>query len=155
MTARPRHKGKAPAHAEPPAAVPPLWGLHKAETLRDPLRVSEWIRSLIRMTSPHPAMTTVLDVMGRLQERPFRTNFVLLGEPGTGKEGLARALHQLTCADGSLVRFDVTGFSDEDAAGGAGRDRRQQRRRRGRGGARRHPAASKRPPAWGRARKRR
>ena len=115
MTARPRHKGKAPAHAEVPAAAPPLWGLHKAETLRDPLRVSEWIRSLIRMTSPHPAMTTVLDVMGRLQERPFRTNFVLLGEPGTGKEGLARALHQLTCSDGSLVRFDVAGFSDEDA----------------------------------------
>jgi DNA-binding NtrC family response regulator len=40
---------------------------------------------------------------------------VLLGEPGTGKEGLARALHQLTCPDGSLVRFDVAGFSDEDA----------------------------------------
>jgi len=116
VTARPRHKRQASANAEPPAvAAPPLWGLHKAETLRDPLRVSEWIRSLIRMTSPHPAMTTVLDVMGRLQERPFRTNFVLLGEPGTGKEGLARALHQLTCADGSLVRFDVAGFSDEDA----------------------------------------
>jgi DNA-binding NtrC family response regulator len=116
VTAGPRHKRKAPAHAEPTAAVaaPPLWGLHKAEVARDPLRVSEWIRSLIRMTSPHPAMTTVLDVMGRLQERPFRTNFVLLGEPGTGKEGLARALHQLTCADGSLVRFDVAGFSDED-----------------------------------------
>ena len=37
------------------------------------------------------------------------------GEPGTGKEGLARALHQLTCPDGPLVRFDVAGFSDEDA----------------------------------------
>ena len=116
MTARPRHKRQAQAPPDAPAAAaPPLWGLHKAETLRDPLRVSEWIRSLIRMTSPHPAMTAVLDVMGRLQERPFRTNFVLLGEPGTGKEGLARALHQLTCPDGSLVRFDVAGFSDEDA----------------------------------------
>lgn len=90
------------------------------------MRVSEWIRSLIRMTSPHPAMTAVLDVMGRLQERPFRTNFVLLGEPGTGKEGLARALHQLTCPDGPLVRFDVAGFADDDALAalaGAGKGR--------------------------------
>ena len=76
---------------------------------------ARWIGALIRMTSPHPAMTAALDVVARLQERPFRTNFVLLGEPGTGKEGLARALHQLTCPDGPLVRFDVNGFSDDDA----------------------------------------
>ena len=67
------------------------------------------------MTSPHPAMTAALDVVARLQERPYRTNFVLLGEPGTGKAGLARALHQLVCPDGPLVRFDVVGFTDEDA----------------------------------------
>jgi DNA-binding NtrC family response regulator len=70
---------------------------------------------LIRMTSPHPAMTAALDVVGRLQERPYRTNFVLLGEPGTGKAGLARALHQLVCPDGPLVRFNVAGFTDDDA----------------------------------------
>jgi DNA-binding NtrC family response regulator len=39
----------------------------------------------------------------------------LLGEPGTGKAGLARALHQLVCPEGPLVRFDVVGFSDDDA----------------------------------------
>jgi DNA-binding NtrC family response regulator len=39
----------------------------------------------------------------------------LLGEPGTGKAGLARALHQLVCPEGPLVRFNVVGFSDADA----------------------------------------
>jgi DNA-binding NtrC family response regulator len=87
--------------------TPPLRALHQA--------AARWIGALIRMTSPHPAMTAALDVVARLQERPYRTNFVLLGEPGTGKEGLARALHQLVCADGPLVRFDVAGFSDADA----------------------------------------
>jgi len=76
---------------------------------------ARWIGALIRMTAPHPAMTAVLDVVGRLQLHPYRTNFVLLGEPGTGKEGLARALHHLTCPNGPLVRFDAAGFSDEEA----------------------------------------
>jgi DNA-binding NtrC family response regulator len=86
---------------------------------------ARWIGALIRMTAPHPAMTTILDVVEQLQDRPYRTNFVLLGEPGTGKEGLARALHHLTCPGGPLVRLDVTGFSDEDALAalcGAGKD---------------------------------
>jgi DNA-binding NtrC family response regulator len=76
---------------------------------------ARWIGALIRMTAPHPAMTEILDLVERMQDRPYRTNFVLLGEAGTGKEGLARALHHLTCADGPLVRFDVAGFADEDA----------------------------------------
>jgi len=76
---------------------------------------ARWIGALIRMTAPHPAMTAVLDVIEKLQDRPYRTNFVLLGEPGTGKEGLARAIHQLTCPEGPLVRYDVAGFSDDDA----------------------------------------
>jgi DNA-binding NtrC family response regulator len=87
--------------------TPPLRALHQA--------AARWIGALIRMTSPHPAMTAALDVVARLQERPYRTNFVLLGEPGTGKAGLGRALHQLVCPDGPLVRFDVVGFTDEDA----------------------------------------
>jgi len=87
--------------------TPPLRTLHQA--------AARWIGALIRMTSPHPAMTAALDVVGRLQERPYRTNFVVLGEPGTGKAGLARALHQLVCSDGPLVRFNVVGFSDDDA----------------------------------------
>jgi DNA-binding NtrC family response regulator len=88
-------------------ATPPLRTLHKA--------AARWIGALIRMTSPHPAMTAALDVVGRLQERPYRTNVVLLGEPGTGKAGLARALHQLVCPEGPLVRFNVAGFTDDDA----------------------------------------
>jgi two-component system response regulator HupR/HoxA len=95
---------------------------------------ARWIGALIRMTAPHAALTAILDVVERLQEEPYRTNFVLLGEPGTGKEGLARALHHLTCADGPLVRLDVTGFSDEDALAalaGSGRDEGAARRAHG------------------------
>jgi DNA-binding NtrC family response regulator len=91
----------------PDEGAPALRTLHQA--------AARWIGALIRMTSPHPAMTAALDVVARLQERPYRTSFVLLGEPGTGKAGLARALHQLVCPDGPLVRFDVVGFTDEDA----------------------------------------
>jgi DNA-binding NtrC family response regulator len=79
-------------------------------------------------------MTAALDVVARLQERPYRTNFVLLGEPGTGKEGLARALHHLTCPDGPLVRLDVAGFSDDDALAvlrGSGKDEGAARRANG------------------------
>ena len=88
-------------------ATPSLRTLHQA--------AARWIGALIRMTSPHPAMTAALDVVARLQAQPYRTNFVLLGEPGTGKAGLARALHQLVCPEGPLVRFNVVGFTDDDA----------------------------------------
>jgi len=67
------------------------------------------------MTSAHPAMTQILDVIERLSDHPYRTNFVLLGEPGTGKEGLARAIAHLTCAGGPLVRYDASGFPEADA----------------------------------------
>jgi DNA-binding NtrC family response regulator len=60
-------------------------------------------------------MTKILDVIERLSERPYRTNFVLVGEPGTGKEGLGRALAHLTCPEGPLVRYDVAGFPEEEA----------------------------------------
>jgi DNA-binding NtrC family response regulator len=53
------------------------------------------MRLLQRHQSEHPALQRVLDVFERLQERPFRCNALLWGEPGTGKEGLARALHAL------------------------------------------------------------
>jgi len=100
-----------------PETTPTLRAVHPS--------AARWIGALIRMTAPHPAMTAILDVVEQLQERPYRTNFVLLGEPGTGKEGLARALHHLTCPEGPLVRLDVAGFSDEDALAalrGAGKD---------------------------------
>jgi two-component system response regulator FlrC len=95
---------------------------------------ARWIGALIRMTAPHPALTAILDVVERLQEEPYRTSFVLLGEAGTGKEGLARALHHLTCPGGPLVRLDVSGFADEDALAallGAGKDEGATRRAHG------------------------
>jgi DNA-binding NtrC family response regulator len=95
---------------------------------------ARWIGALIRMTASHPALTAILDVVERMQEEPYRTSFVLLGEAGTGKEGLARALHHLTCPDGPLVRLDVAGFSDEDALAalvGAGKDGGAARRAHG------------------------
>jgi DNA-binding NtrC family response regulator len=76
---------------------------------------ARWIGALIRVSSPHPAMTRVLDVIERLQDRPYRTNFMLTGEPGTGKEGLARALAQLIAPGRPLVRFDAQGFPEEAA----------------------------------------
>lgn len=80
------------------------------------------------MTSNHPAMTRILEVIDRLQDQPFRTNFVLLGEPGTGKEGLARALAHLSRPMGPMARYDVAGFPEEDALA-------LLRGQRGRGGA--------------------
>lgn len=108
---RPAHKrtvakqtSRKPSHE---ARVPTLSALHPA--------AARWIGALIRMTAPHPAMTRILDVIERLQDRPYPTNFVLLGEPGTGKEGLGRALHHLIAPGAPLVRLDVAGFPERDA----------------------------------------
>jgi len=76
---------------------------------------ARWIGALIRVSSGHPAMSRVLDVIERLQDRPYRTNFLLLGEPGTGKEGLGRALAQLVAPGRPLVRFDAQGFPEQAA----------------------------------------
>jgi DNA-binding NtrC family response regulator len=76
---------------------------------------ARWIGAFIRISAAHPAMTRILDVIERLQDRPFRTNFLLTGEPGTGKDGLARALHQMLSPSGPLVRLDVNGFPEEAA----------------------------------------
>jgi DNA-binding NtrC family response regulator len=96
--------------------APSRRGLESAPALKTTHpSASRWIGALIRMTAPHPAMTRILEVIERLQDRPFRTNFVLLGEPGTGKEGLARALGHLASPGGPLIRYDVVGFPEEDA----------------------------------------
>jgi DNA-binding NtrC family response regulator len=87
---------------------------------------ARWIGAFIRISAAHPAMTRILDVIERLQDRPFRTNFLLTGEPGTGKDGLARALHQLVSPGGPLVRLDINGFPEEaalEALCGSGRDK--------------------------------
>jgi DNA-binding NtrC family response regulator len=65
---------------------------------------SKWIAALIRIASAHPQIEFILDTVARLSERPFRTNFLILGEPGTGKEGLARALHELVGGGRELVK---------------------------------------------------
>jgi DNA-binding NtrC family response regulator len=87
--------------------VPSLTSMHPA--------AARWIGALIRMTSSHPAMTRILNVVEGLQDRPFRTNALLLGEPGTGKDGLARALHHLMAPGTPLVRVDLVGYGDEEA----------------------------------------
>jgi DNA-binding NtrC family response regulator len=87
---------------------------------------ARWIGAFIRISAAHPAMTRILDVIERLQDRPFRTNFLLTGEPGTGKDGLARALHQLLSPGGPLIRLDVGGFPEEaalEALCGSGRQK--------------------------------
>jgi DNA-binding NtrC family response regulator len=76
---------------------------------------ARWIGAFIRISAAHPAMTRILDVIERLQDHPFRTNFLLTGEPGTGKDGLGRAFHQLVSPGGPLVRLDIGGFPEEAA----------------------------------------
>jgi DNA-binding NtrC family response regulator len=76
---------------------------------------ARWIGTLIRVSSAHPAMGRILDVLERLSENPYRTNALVWGEPGTGKGGLARALAQLMAPGRPFIRLDVAGFS-EDAA---------------------------------------
>src|SRR5262249_50824813 len=75
-----------------------------------PHSTTRWISALIRMASAHPAMEHVLDVVARLSDRPVRTNFLLLGEPGTGKEGLARALYELVAPEAPLAKARVLGL---------------------------------------------
>jgi DNA-binding NtrC family response regulator len=76
---------------------------------------ARWIGALIRVSSAHPAMGRILDVVERLTEHPYRTNALVWGEPGTGKGGLARALAQLMAPGRPFVRLDVAGFPEDDA----------------------------------------
>jgi len=104
---QPAPRRSLPAVKPSGSGVPALGALHPT--------AARWIGALIRMTAPHPAMTRILDVIERLQERPFATNIVLLGEPGTGKEGLGRALHHLIAPGTPLARLDVAGFPEREA----------------------------------------
>jgi len=70
-----------------------------------------------RLASAHPGVRYIVDVIGRLRARPYSTNFVISGEPGTGKEGLAHTVHDLTHPDGApLISIATGGRSDEDLA---------------------------------------
>lgn len=71
---------------------------------------SQWVRTIQRYQSDHVDLVRVLDVVERLQDRPYRTQALLLGEAGTGKEGLARALHALMhAADAPFVEASLGG----------------------------------------------
>ncbi len=63
------------------------------------------VEGLKRLSSPHPAVRHILEVIERLQARPFTTNAVIAGEPGTGKEGLAHTLHELMHPEGAPLKM--------------------------------------------------
>lgn len=54
----------------------------------------DWLRLVLMYRSPHPESQRILSVVERLLDRPHVTPVLIHGEAGTGKEGLARALHQ-------------------------------------------------------------
>lgn len=60
----------------------------------EPPSLGDWIGAVMRYRSDHADSRRVLDVLERLLDRPYRTHALVHGEPGTGKEGLARALHR-------------------------------------------------------------
>lgn len=64
------------------------------------LQLDAWIAALGRMSAKNPAMARILHIIDRLQDRPYRTHALFLGEPGTGKDGLARLLFRLMHPDG-------------------------------------------------------
>lgn len=106
--------GGKKAPASPPAQPQAITDSAPRLSALEPA-AARWIAALIRVTSPHPAMGQVLDVLDRLQDRPYRTNVLLLGEPGTGKGGLARALGTLVAPHGKAVRLDFGGYGDTEA----------------------------------------
>lgn len=65
------------------------------------LQIDSWISALGRMSPSHPDMARILHVVERLQDQPYRSHALFFGEPGTGKEGLARLLHRLMHPEGA------------------------------------------------------
>ncbi len=74
--------------------------------------LSDWLRLVSMYRAPHPASQKILDVIDRLLDRPHRTHTLILGEPGTGKEGLARALHSAMSDKGAPFVKMPTGMRD-------------------------------------------
>ena len=69
------------------------------------------------MSANHPAIARILHVIDRLQDHPFRAHVVIYGEPGTGKEGLARLIHRLMHADNEaapLERVNLAGCTADE-----------------------------------------
>jgi DNA-binding NtrC family response regulator len=77
-------------------------------------RFKSSVDGLTRLASQHPSVRYILDVLTRLRSRPYATNAVVRGEPGTGKEGLAHTLHELMHPDGApLVSVSTAGRPEE------------------------------------------
>ncbi|HWE31135.1 MAG TPA: sigma 54-interacting transcriptional regulator [Polyangia bacterium] len=75
------------------------------------------IEGLTRLASQHPSVRHILDVLTRLREKPYATNAIIRGEPGTGKEGLAHTLHELMHPEGApLVSVSTAGRPEESVA---------------------------------------
>jgi len=76
------------------------------------------VEGLKRLASSHPSVRHIVDVVEHLQARPYATNAVIGGEPGTGKEGLAHLLHELMHSDGEapLVTVSTSGRHEEELA---------------------------------------
>lgn len=81
------------------------------------LQIDTWISALGRMSPSHPDMARILHVVERLQDQPYRSHALFLGEPGTGKEGLARLLHRLMHPEGGpQISLHLVGCPAEQIA---------------------------------------
>lgn len=79
------------------------------------LQLDAWIAALGRMSAKNPAMARILHIIDRLQDRPYRTHALFLGEAGTGKDGLARLLFRLMHPDGGACeRVFLRGRSEAE-----------------------------------------
>ena len=80
-------------------------------------RIKGSTEGLKRLASQHPAVRHIFDVIEHLQARPYATNAVIGGEPGTGKEGLAHTLHDLMHPDGGpIVSLSTSGRAEDELA---------------------------------------
>jgi DNA-binding NtrC family response regulator len=76
------------------------------------------VEGLKRLGSSHPSVRHILDVIEHLRQRPYSTNAVIGGEPGTGKEGLAYTLHDLMHPEGGapIVTVSTAGRDESDVS---------------------------------------